>query len=328
MVYQKLAVGPGRLERSSESGEVIGSMFRLIVLDIDGTLLDPSDVVTPVVREAIGQARALGIEVALATGRRLRSTRPIVEELGIALPLVVHNGALVWDTEHDQPLYEASFDRPCLEVAVETAIEHELGLLLIRSPASGERIALPELPGQAATLVEAAVATRPGDVERLSPDELVDLSDVLTVDLFAPEGELRRVTARLAQRGLELFHTGPLTWNANPPFWAANAHMPGTTKASGVAVLAGRLGITLQDVLAIGDGENDLPLLEAAGLGVAMGNAAPQVKARADAVVSGHDEDGVAEAIERFVLRPLRERGLSASLRWSNVGRVERRGSG
>lgn len=303
-------------------------MFRLIVLDIDGTLLDPSDVVTPVVREAIAQARALGIEVALATGRRLRSTRPIVEELGIALPLVVHNGALVWDTAQDRALSEATFDRPSLEVAVETALEHELGLLLIRSPESGERIALPEVPGSAAALVEAAVATRPGDIERLSLDELVDLSDVLTVDLFAPEDELRRVTAQLAQRGFELFHTGPLTWHTNPPFWAANAHMPGTTKASGVAVLAARLGITLQDVLAIGDGENDLPLLEAAGFGVAMGNAAPQVKARADAVVSGHDEDGVAEAIERFVLQPLRERGWSAPLRRSNVGQAERHSVG
>ncbi|HET7036848.1 MAG TPA: HAD hydrolase family protein, partial [Thermomicrobiaceae bacterium] len=56
------------------------------------------------------------------------------------------------------------------------------------------------------------------------------------------------------------------------------------------------------DVVAVGDGENDLPLLEAAGIGVAMGNAAPEVRARADAVVRGHDADGVAEAIERFVL--------------------------
>ncbi len=290
-------------------------MFRLIVLDIDGTLLDPSDIVTPVVHDAIGQAQALGVEVALATGRRLRSTRPIVDEVGIALPLVVHNGALVWDTEHDWPLHQAAFDRPSLETVIETALEHELGLLLIRGPQSGERIVLTEVPGQAAALLEAAIATRPGDVERLSPHALLDLPDVLTIDLFAPEERLRPVTAQLAQRGLSLFHTGPLAWEASPPFWAANVHMPGTTKASGVAVLADRLGITLGEVLAVGDGENDLPLLEAAGLGVAMGNAAPHVKARADAVVSGHDEDGVAEAIERFVLQPLRESGLSPSLR-------------
>jgi hydroxymethylpyrimidine pyrophosphatase-like HAD family hydrolase len=76
------------------------------------------------------------------------------------------------------------------------------------------------------------------------------------------------------------------------------------SKASGVALLAADLGLTMQDVVAVGDGENDLPMLEAAGLGVAMGNASEYVRARADAVVRGHDEDGVAEAIERFVLHP------------------------
>ena len=293
-------------------------MFQLIVLDIDGTLLDPSDIVTPVVRDAISKARALGVEVALATGRRLRSTRPIVEELGIALPLVVHNGALVWDTAHDRPLHQAPFDRPALALVTQTALEHELGLMLIRSPQSDERIVLTDTPGQAGALLEAALATRPGDVERLPPNALLDLPDVLTIDLFAPEERLRPVTARLAERGLSLFHAGPLEWDATPPFWAANVHMPGTSKASGVAVLARRLGITLKEVLAVGDGENDLPLLEAAGLGVAMGNAAPHVKARADAVVRGHDEDGVAEAIERFVLEPLRESGLSLPLQRSD----------
>lgn len=286
-------------------------MFRLIVLDIDGTLLDPSDIVTPIVHDAISAARAIGVEVALATGRRLRSTRPIVEQLGIALPLVVHNGALVWDTTHERALHLAPFDRQTLELVVDAALEHEFGLMLIRSPRNDERIVLTDSSSQAGALLDAAMATRQGEIDRLPPAQLLELDDVLTIDLFAPEERLRPVTARLAERGLPIFHAGPLEWPATPPVWAANVHMPGTSKANGVAVLARRLGITLEDVLAVGDGENDLPLLEAAGMGVAMGNAAPYVKARADAVVRGHDEDGVAEAIERFVLRPVQETGAS-----------------
>ncbi len=281
-------------------------LFRLVVLDIDGTLLDPTDVVRPAVREAIQACRELGVEVALATGRRLRTTRPIVGELGIQLPLVLYNGALVWDTEHEVPLAERPLDRAALARTLHEAEREGLGALALRGPGSGERMVLVTDPLPRLPEFEQQLLPRSGDVDQLPVSEVLALQDVLTIDLFGPERALRHATARLARAGYAIYHHGPFEWLPALPRWVANVHAPGVSKASGVEVLARRLGLTLADVLAVGDGENDLPLLRAAGLGVAMGNAPEHVRAQADAVVRGHDEDGVVEALERFVLEPWR----------------------
>lgn len=286
--------------------ETTERLFRLVVLDIDGTLLDPSDVVRPVVHDAIVACRGLGIEVVLATGRRLRTTRPVVEQLGILLPLVLYNGALVWETDTGSALAERPLDRAGLERALTEAEREGLGALALRGPRSDERLVLVTDPLPPLPEFERELLPRTGEVDRLPAADVLELDDVLTVDLFGPERALRRATARLARAGLPIYHHGPFEWIPQLPRWVANVHAPGVSKASGVELLARRRGLTLADVLAVGDGENDLPLLRRAGLGVAMGNAPEHVRAQAGAVVRGHDEDGVAEALERFVLEPWR----------------------
>jgi Cof subfamily protein (haloacid dehalogenase superfamily) len=283
-------------------------MPQLLVLDIDGTLLNSEDIVTPIVKEALGKVRQQGVEIALATGRRVGSTRHVVEEIGIQLPIVTFNGALVWDTEHEEAIHELPFSSPVIKRVTELCQQYDIAPVLLQGPGHGERIYIPTGNGVLPSYLEWFLDPRRNEVDEVSFSEIVNVPGVLTIDVFGPELALQQLSLDINELEVQVYDVGEVSSQTDPPHWALNVHMPGASKAAGVQILATQLGCTMQDVVAIGDGYNDLPLLEAAGTGVAMGNAMDEVKARADAVVNGHDEDGVAEAIERFVLEPLRSR--------------------
>ena len=282
-------------------------MPRLLVLDIDGTLLNSDDIVTPVVSDAIAQAREHGVEVALATGRRVGSTRRVVEEVGIGLPIVTFNGALVWDTEREEAIHELAFSASVIQRVVDLCREHDAAPVLLQGPGHGERIFVPSGNWIRPEYLEWFLDPRRQEVDELPMDELVNLPGILTIDIFGPEATLQYLSKVISELEAQVYDVGEISPQTDPPNWALNVHMPGASKAAGVEILAQRLNCTMADVVAIGDGFNDLPLLEAAGVGVAMGNASDEVKAKADVIVNSHDEDGVAEAIERFVLQPLSE---------------------
>lgn len=280
-------------------------MPQLLVLDIDGTLLNSEDIVTPVVKEAIAKARELGVSVALATGRRVGSTRHVVDEVGIKLPIVTFNGALVWDTAREEAIHELAFTPSVIRMITELCQRYEIAPVLLQGPGYGERIFIPSETGAKPSYLNWFLDPRRGEVDQLPYAELVDIPGILTIDVFGPEQALQDLSREIAELEVQVYDVGEVSPQTDPPNWALNVHMPGASKAAGVQILAQNLGCTMADVVAIGDGYNDLPLLEAAGIGVAMGNAHEAVKLRADVVVNGHDEDGVAEAIERFVLQPL-----------------------
>lgn len=287
-------------------------MPKLLVLDIDGTLLNSEDIVTPKVKDAISRARESGVEVALATGRRVGSTLDVVEEIGIALPIVTFNGALVWDTAREEAIHELAFSPSVMSRVIELCRHYRIAPVFLQGPGHGERIFVPAESERRPDYLDWFLDPRQSEVDELPYEELVNVPGVLTIDVFGPEQPLKDIWRDIAELEVQVYDVGEVSIQTDPPNWALNVHMPGASKAAGVQVLALKLGCTMQDVVAVGDGYNDLPLLEAAGVGVAMGNARDDIKALADAVVTGHDDDGVAEAIERFVLEPLRSAGQAS----------------
>lgn len=263
--------------------------IRLIALDLDGTLLGPDNSISPRARAALAAARERGVHVVLATGRMHRSARPIALDLGLAgAPLISYNGACIRPVPDGPALYE----RP-LPVALARAIAayaEEKGYYI--QAYVDEELCVPEL--NAAARAYMARAGVPARVVGPIGGWLTRPSTKLLI-VAEPEA-IRSVQAELAARfagQVDVYHSAESY---------VEVVAAGVSKAAALAAACARLGLGPGQVLAAGDSGNDVPMLAWAGTGVAMPTAAPAVRAAADYVPAAPYGDGVAEAIERFVL--------------------------
>jgi Cof subfamily protein (haloacid dehalogenase superfamily) len=266
----------------------------LIATDVDGTLLDENEEVTPRTRAAVRAAVAAGTQFVLATGRPPRWIAPVVDALGFAPMAVCANGAVVYDSATDRILSARTLSA---EVLVELA---EVATRII--PGAG--LAVERVGRSAHDAATPGFLSSPGyEHAWLNPDNTeVSLEDVLSapaVKLLIRKADARSsdMAAALAPHvGLQ----GDLTYSTNNGLIEV---VPlGISKATGVDEVAAPLGIVAGDVVAFGDMPNDIPMLLWAGLGVAMGNAHPEAKAAADEVSTPNSDDGLARVLERWWL--------------------------
>lgn len=266
---------------------------KLVALDIDGTLLTPlpetgysAEEVTPAVRAAIDSILDAGCHVVLASGRAPLSMSLVLQNLGMprypadqAL-VVASNGAVTFSYPPMKVISEVTFDA---RAAVAAVLEH--------------------VPDAAVAVEEHGVGYRVnrhfpiGELDGkmiLTPlDELVarEVSRVIIRDPDSTPEDFVSLAERLGLQGTNYF----IGWTA----WLDLAP-EGVSKASGLAEVCFKLGVSQQDVLAIGDGRNDIEMLEWAGRGVAMGQAPDEVKAIADHVTESVLNDGAAVEINRW----------------------------
>jgi Cof subfamily protein (haloacid dehalogenase superfamily) len=266
----------------------------LIATDVDGTLLDRDELVTPRTKAAVLAAVEAGTRFVLATGRPPRWISPVVEALGFAPMAVCANGAVLYDSATDRILSAQTLSVEVLaELAeVATRVIPGAGLAVERVGRTAHDAATPQF------------LSSPGyEHAWLNPDNTeVSIEDVLG----APAVKLliRKAGARSADMAAALApHVGiegDLTYSTDNGLIEV---VPlGVSKATGVDAVAAPLGITAEDVVAFGDMPNDIPMLLWAGLGVAMGNAHPEVKAAADEVTAPNSDDGLARVLERWWL--------------------------
>lgn len=272
--------------------------IKMVALDIDGTLLDPQGELRPAVRQAVRQAMAAGVHVTLATGRRFDGAAAIAAELGVELPLVLHHGTVIQDSLSGAVLYEDALPDGLLATLVAAAREHGQQPVLHCSPAASHEIL--SGPPEADNAAAAAYLARHGGSRRLPYAELTTMSRVLSVGFYSYDDTLRPLYEHLSGEDacLATFWEPGAIWK---DFLLEVVHAD-CSKASALAHLAAQYGIGMHEVMAIGDERNDLEMIAAVGLGVAMGNAVPAVRERAAVVVASNADDGVAEALGRFVL--------------------------
>lgn len=262
--------------------------YRLVAVDLDDTLLKNDLRISPRVKESIWKARELGVEVTLATGRMFRSAVPYAEELGLNLPLITYQGALVKNSRSGEVLYYRPVPQHLVKPVLETVrplgyhlqMYYEDQLCMEKLTREGEDYA--RMAGVEAVLVE--------DLEKACPEP----TKILVVEYHEPR--LQELEAVLRERfGRELYIT------RSKPYYLEMLH-PEATKGRALRVVAGYFGIPRQEVIAIGDSFNDLDMIRYAGLGVVMENAREEVKRFADYVTRSNEDDGVAEVLEKFVL--------------------------
>lgn len=274
--------------------------FKMLVLDIDGTILNSAGALSARTWSAVVRARHAGLLVTLATGRNWAQSQPVAAELGITGPIVVSNGALVATPGTGEVLLHRPLESQVAVHAVRSlqrlgfcvfASRGELGgaSLLFEQPPLNPAAArlLQQDPASCMQVYDLAGASAAGNALKVFT---VDSAEAITS--AAPR--LRRHLPRAADL---------LVMPEGNGYALLEITTPGVTKATGVQSLATRYGLTMNDVIAIGDNLNDLELLRAAGLAVAMGNASAEVQKIADIVTDTHDRDGVAAFLEEYVFK-------------------------
>jgi Cof subfamily protein (haloacid dehalogenase superfamily) len=265
--------------------------YRLLALDIDGTIVGNDLGILPVVAAAIAAAQARGIRVTLATGRMFGATLPFAQQLGIGDPLICYQGGMVRDPITGEIYTHTTMDGDLAAAAVE--LLRAEGIFVIAYV--DEQLCVFERSAELETYLRwhpegTEVVVAPdlaGYIAKTPPTKLLFIAEPETVGR-----ELVRLAARFESR-LAVLRSHAL-------FGELTA--PGVSKGAALKTLAERLGVPREQVMAIGDQENDLPMIAWAGLGLAMGNGIPAVREIADAVIPTVDEAGVAWAIERYLL--------------------------
>jgi 5-amino-6-(5-phospho-D-ribitylamino)uracil phosphatase len=240
--------------------------IKLIALDMDGTLLDNEHNVSEENRMAIKEAEKKGVHVVLSTGRSLKTARDYVLSLELSSYLVTVNGSEIWGPD---------------------------GELVHRSPVATEHI---QWMHELSSLHNArfwAISTE-NNWNNEMPDDLLS-QEWLKFGFHIEEDDVReKVLKELKAKGLfELSNSSLVNIEVNAL---------GINKAKGLEKVCGLLGISMESVMAVGDSLNDIAMITDAGLGIAMGNAQEAVKHAANDITGTNNENGVAQAIRKWVL--------------------------
>jgi len=280
------------MKRIKEAG-LINHPYKLLVVDIDGTLVDGHGNISTEDREALVKARNLGIPVSLSTGRGIKACLSIIAQLSLDNYHVFFDGALVSNPSEDKEVYVRPISKGVVGQMIEFAHSHDLDLELYSAThyfaerETWSTNAHRQFFGVEPTIVD---LTKLGEEERIIKGGLVTITP--------QEAAKAKDFCRHFDDSL---HFSRARTPAFPGVDFINLLAPGVSKGKAMEALASHLGVSMTEVMAVGDGTNDISLLTSVGLAVAMGNAHDEVKAVADYITLDVDHSGLAAAIEKFL---------------------------
>jgi Cof subfamily protein (haloacid dehalogenase superfamily) len=269
------------------------SSYKLLVVDIDGTLVGKDGGILAKDREALARVSDSGIKVSLSTGRAVQACARVLAELSLDGYHMFCDGALVYSPTHQREIYVQALDKTVLKRAVEFAHLHEIGI---------------DFYSTTHYFVEretwSAVVHR--DFFGIPPtitdfDKIYERETIIKAGLVAISPEEVTKAKRFHLEFGDRLHFSWVTTPSYPGVDFINVVAPGVSKGRALEALTAHLGITPAETIAIGDGNNDISLLSSAGLAVAMGNATDGAKEVADYVTLDVEHGGVAAAVRELL---------------------------
>ena len=268
--------------------------YRIIALDLDGTLTNHHKVVTPKTKEALMKAQAEGVIIVLASGRPTYGIAPIAQELRLDMGggyILAYNGGKIVDWKSKQVLYSKFLPADVIPIIYRYAHEHSHALLGYVGNEIVTESADDEYVMEESRINKMNVRQVGSLLDQLESHPTKLLMTGTPADMQRAEEEL----ANLVGNRMDVFRSAPFFLELVPQ---------GIDKAQSLLRLLGIINLTPADMIAFGDGYNDLSMLRLAGMGVAMANAAPEVRAEADYITLSNEEDGIAFALQHFAQAP------------------------
>ncbi|MGE5417546.1 MAG: Cof-type HAD-IIB family hydrolase [Acidobacteriota bacterium] len=265
--------------------------IKLVALDLDDTLLTSSLEISPECQEVLQAVQDRGVMITIATGRMFGSAKPYAVGMSTDVPLITYQGALVKKAVSGEVIYYRPV--PCEQALQVIEIARDLGCHY--QAYFDDRLYMEKLTQEGqdyATLVGSDPVFEPGLynlIKEKEPTKVIIIKYDLDY-LINLENDLKERFA------------GRLHITRSKPFFLEALNLE-ATKGRALEKVSEHFGFHRQEVLAIGDSYNDIEMLDWAGIGVAVANAHPEVKAHADYITLSNDDHGVAEALRHFILK-------------------------
>ena len=290
-------------------------MYKLVAIDLDGTLLTSYGEVSNKNKEAIQKAIKKNVEVVLTSGRPIMSVKNLANEIGCNNYMICGNGAITYDIQNDKIVYNKFLEKAkvlqIIRICEENSIFYNVytkdniltknlnyNILFYNQ----ENASKPEDKKTRITImqnIEEYIQNR--EEEDYLKITICDNSKVIFGSIIRKLRTIKDVDVLdVAHMSRKLIKDG--TENISMEYFYTEITNTNVDKWQAIENLIQKLSIKREEVIAIGDNINDAEMVKNAGLGIMMGNSAPYIKEMADVVVSNNDKDGVAEAIEKYIL--------------------------
>ncbi len=267
--------------------------YRFVAIDLDDTLLSDDLMISPSTIRAIQEAVKKGVTITLATGRMFQSAKQFAEKININVPIITYQGACIRNIYDKGALYQRLLPK---NIAVDVISKLKKNGKKVQIYIDDELIVEKDNPYihqySKVTNVNYQVVDDLGEEIKLRNKQPLK---ILTID--KPE-EIKKMEIEYREIYRNKMHI-----TISKPHFLEFSHLE-ATKGQAIAYLTKKMGISLDEVIAIGDSYNDYDMIKMAGLGVAMENANPDIKKIADYITKTNNDEGVTEVLNRYILNP------------------------